>query len=593
MAALQGDASPLVLEIIRITNLPTREHDRTRCPFLRVHLEPADAPPPLPPRSPEVSPKDLAKLMAQKSLSADDAARVKDALATGAQPAPEEQKKGRWSRTRAAAAALQKKASSTTSALRARAKEHLDETRAPPNAPGSTEPVETSHKMNTLSPQFFSFLRVAERCTQDDVVVVRVHDASATRTKYLGEARVPVGFLSSSTTPFVVDFAAEKHRSKDACEIFLRRVPVSTGPPRTVSLILVRHGESRWNEAKSDQNYSAMVSKRDHPLTPVGVGQARALNDKWRRALSRDFGERPLPFLELDESGYLGDRDDAERLERVDVVWASPLTRALQTALIGFHGFPPLRSLALHASCREVKNVGGFDSVGLETGSYNILQRCEKKLAEAVGHQDAAAHICNGLACDARDAAGEWWLPSERREGKRAVDRRAAEFLREVQYETLEGHCKAPLVVSHSHFIRGLFKRYRDAADVTTKPFSVKKLANCGVVAVDVVFDDATGGAPSMRNPRLLFGSALEGDGESDESSDDESGSRLERAKNFGSGVLSSIEKRVRPARSYANTPDTGSVDLLGLDGPLFAPAAPCPPPRAAPSESFDDGSLI
>ena len=107
MATFQGgassDAAPLVLEIIKLTNLPKREHDRTRCPFLRVHLEPADAPPP-PPRSPEVSPKDLAKLMAQKSLSEEDAARVKDALATGTTPAPEEQKKGRWSRTRAAAA---------------------------------------------------------------------------------------------------------------------------------------------------------------------------------------------------------------------------------------------------------------------------------------------------------------------------------------------------------------------------------------------------------------------------------------------------------------------------------------------------------
>ena len=80
-----------------------------------------------------------------------------------------------------------------------------------------------------------------------------------------------------------------------------------------------------WNEAKSDANYSAMVSKRDHPLTPQGVAQARGLNDKWRRALSRDFGERPLPFLELDDSGYLGDKDDANCLEKVDVVWASPL----------------------------------------------------------------------------------------------------------------------------------------------------------------------------------------------------------------------------------------------------------------------------
>ena len=70
--------------------------------------------------------------------------------------------------------------------------------------------------------------------------------------------------------------------------------------------------------------------------------------------------------------------------------------------------------------------------------------------------------------------------------------------------------------------------------------------SNTGEQVVLLPFDDATGGAPSLRNPRLLFGSALEGDGSDDESSEDESGSRLERAKNFGSGVLSSIEKRVR-----------------------------------------------
>ena len=73
MATFQGvassDAAPLVLEIIKLTNLPTREHDRTRYPFLRVHLEPADAPPPLPPRSPEVSPKDLAKLIEKERKS--------------------------------------------------------------------------------------------------------------------------------------------------------------------------------------------------------------------------------------------------------------------------------------------------------------------------------------------------------------------------------------------------------------------------------------------------------------------------------------------------------------------------------------------
>lgn len=641
MAAPQGgapdapDAAPLVLEILRVTNLPPRENDRLRSPFLRIHLEPAepaaagsaaageaeweaqlaasetanaDAPPPLPPRSPEVSPTDLAKLMAQKSLSAEEAARVWDALAATPPPPAEEQPKdatteqpkGRWSRTRAAAAALQKRSSSAASALRARSKDamvqlkeaqrkHLDETQPPGNAMGSTAPVETSPRPNTLQPQFFAFLRVAERCALDDVVVVRVFDAASTRTKYLGEARVPAGFLSSTETPFAVTFASEKHNT--ACEVHLRRVPVAIPPPRTVPLILVRHGQSIWNEAKHDANYSAMVSKRDHPLTPQGVAQACSLNDKWRRALARDFGARPLPFLGTEEaSGYLGSREDAAALEKVDAVWASPLTRALQTALVGFCGLPALRNLSLHPSCREVKNVGGFDSVGLETGSRDILKRCEKKLTEAVlkledAPTDTASNLCGGLACDARDAAAEWWLPAERREGDTAVDRRCAEFLREVQYEGA-----APLVVSHSHFIRGLFKRFRDPTDLSTKPFSVKKVANCGVVAVDVVFDDATGGAPSLRNPRLLFGSTLEGDDATDEDSDEDP-SRLERARTFGSGVLAAVGVR-RPS-TYSNTSDpaaAASVDLLtgdDLDGPLFEPM------RAAPSESVDDGSLL
>ena len=279
MAAPQGgapdapDAAPLVLEILRVANLPPREHDRLRSPFLRIHLEPvepaaagsaaageaeweaqlaasetanADAPPPLPPRSPEVSPTDLAKLMAQKSLSAEEAARVRDTIAATPLPAtgapPAEQPKGRWSRTRAAAAALQKRSSSAASALRARSKnamvqlkeaqrKHLDETQPPGNALGSTAPVETSPRPNTLQPQFFAFLRVAERCALDDVVVVRVFDAASTRTKYLGEARVPAGFLSSTETPFAVTFASEKHRTE--CEVHLRRVPVATPPPRT------------------------------------------------------------------------------------------------------------------------------------------------------------------------------------------------------------------------------------------------------------------------------------------------------------------------------------------------------------------------
>ena len=104
----------------------------------------------------------------------------------------------------------------------------------------------------------------------------------------------------------------------------------------------------------------------------------------------------------MDESGYLGDKSDAERLERVDDVWASPLTRALQTAPLRFHGFPPLRSWRCTRRVGKSKTSAASIPLDWETGSHNILQRCEKKLAEAVGHEEAASTICNGLALRAR-----------------------------------------------------------------------------------------------------------------------------------------------------------------------------------------------
>lgn len=57
---------------------------------------------------------------------------------------------------------------------------------------------------------------------------------------------------------------------------------MSSLPPKRKTFFLIRHGESKWNEAQSKINIAGMLD-RDHPLTDLGISQAQSLNERWRR----------------------------------------------------------------------------------------------------------------------------------------------------------------------------------------------------------------------------------------------------------------------------------------------------------------------
>lgn len=78
---------------------------------------------------------------------------------------------------------------------------------------------------------------------------------------------------------------------------------------------LVRHGESQWNKAQSKMDLHGMVRTTDHCLSAKGREQAEQLSQK---LLELEKQRRPSAML------------------RPDVVMASPLGRALQTAVIGY-----------------------------------------------------------------------------------------------------------------------------------------------------------------------------------------------------------------------------------------------------------------
>ena len=91
----------------------------------------------------------------------------------------------------------------------------------------------------------------------------------------------------------------------------MARVVPEAAPPRK-TVYLVRHGESVWNAAQANKDVVAMLSAVDHPLNETGRSQA----------------ERLAEHLAAGGS-------EAEEVLKATLVVCSPLTRAIQTCLVG------------------------------------------------------------------------------------------------------------------------------------------------------------------------------------------------------------------------------------------------------------------
>ena len=209
------------------------------------------------------------------------------------------------------------------------------------------------------------------------------------------------------------------------------------------TLYLIRHGESRWNRAAKKRHLWELLTKRDHPLTERGYAQALELQHDLQHAIE-------LRRVEDGGAGSsLGDLADATDL------WSSPLTRAMQTALVALR--PLLRSSSRSASlwlkpcARERKKFGGQDTRGAAVGAACsgralALLPCgddEKQLAEL-----------RAVDVDASEVQKPWWTRGRfGRESSRQLTRRIEQLLAQLQ-ATPEG--SVGVVVGHSGHARML-----------------------------------------------------------------------------------------------------------------------------------------
>lgn len=117
-----------------------------------------------------------------------------------------------------------------------------------------------------------------------------------------------------------------------------------------------------------------MVTRVDHSLTRDGVDNAHELHDLWHERAGAPATVPPeLPATLADVPPALLERIFA----RADIVFSSPLTRAVQTAQIVLHDHPAVtrRGIVLLRAAREIKRALSLDSVGKVRPSHVFAPR--------------------------------------------------------------------------------------------------------------------------------------------------------------------------------------------------------------------------
>lgn len=261
-----------------------------------------------------------------------------------------------------------------------------------------------------------------------------------------------------------------------------RRLPLSAAR-RPKWLFVIRHAESSWNRAMEKGDVVTMLTRVDHPLSSGGVAQATALGARIRDAANGDGSG-----LDDDERAFLKSPE----------IWASPLRRSVQTALLALHGHGAAAAgITLAKDLREVRGYGRDNVVVQEAIGGVIAERARADLG-------AAGAVAADVGVDAGDAAAPWW--SENAEDGPAVERRLGDLLGSLCFSPAE----SSILVTHSNLLRALFRA--EAPPDIADAFGHRKLDNCGVVAIEVDFSARDGSR--VKAARLLFGSELAADSE-------------------------------------------------------------------------------
>lgn len=168
------------------------------------------------------------------------------------------------------------------------------------------------------------------------------------------------------------------------CTITFRVWPAAalSGWPSSKWIFLIRHGESMWNEGQSTRNLRQMLAK-DHPLSEKGLVQCLRLASFIRQRLNSNSSKCSHTHSAT-SSDFEAPHEVYDTFFTADKFLSSPLTRAIQTALIALQHHPQLQQEGLHlrSEVREVKTAVGLDTLARHKGD-KIVEHATIELKSA------------------------------------------------------------------------------------------------------------------------------------------------------------------------------------------------------------------
>jgi len=401
-----------------------------------------------------------------------------------------------------------------------------------------TDWIFTQRRRSTTDPVWNSIRDYGIEPKDDDILFAELYDHdSMSPDDLIGTISVPIGEIRNRLDE---DITAEVELNEDGeanmvasesnpsvlkqCAITFRRW---AAPENTkITFFVIRHGESKWNEAMAEKDVGAMVAN-DHELNIIGINQAKSLNKSWH-------GTDPSVF----------DKETEETLKLFltsQRVVVSPLTRAIQTALVGLHSnkddqYQPLKNgITLSRMIREQKNAGGLDTVGKCVGA-DIAARVECAMAQEFEAEEPNPADKDGTArarefmvdINVGDATTEWWTKQTDKDSRAQI----VERLRDFVSSTFLRQDHGTIFVGHSLYFKALMEVFtgqviQERNPALYKELNTCKLCNAGCAAVTVDFADwhksdwvdftswepgtsgGSGGKARITDVKLLFGTTL------------------------------------------------------------------------------------
>eukprot|EP00930_Biecheleria_cincta_P083984 TRINITY_DN73484_c0_g1_i1.p1 TRINITY_DN73484_c0_g1~~TRINITY_DN73484_c0_g1_i1.p1 ORF type:complete len:483 (+),score=63.27 TRINITY_DN73484_c0_g1_i1:54-1502(+) len=350
---------------------------------------------------------------------------------------------------------------------------------------------------------------------------------------HISTVRVPIeeirsveeGHEITKTVPLTDRLKAKQMVQYQDCTICFRLWQQDTCKawPTSKWIFLIRHGESKWNQAQANKNVLGLLEQVDHGLSVAGLDQACRLATKVR--CLRDGKASP------DTLGNAPDHLYSKFLS-ADEVCSSPLTRAAQTAVVALQHHPKVRSgqhILLRSNFREIRNFGGLDTCGDRQGEdipVHVLGELQELYSEASRLEEHGMHALDdteqGLSLEERlafvlqrmdstninpnNTTNEWWTAVK--EDEEDAYERVVELLIQwklSQHQTIIG-------VGHSDFFRLLCSKFlspsclEQYSDVA-RQVSHKRIANCGVMALHADFTRPV--SSCITDIHLLFSTPL------------------------------------------------------------------------------------